>query len=59
MYVHPMLPLLRADSFVQEYVFSLRVRQLLAHPDMQAICAVLPNLTMVSRIDLTVADKIV
>lgn len=31
----------------QEYVFTLRIRQLLAHPDMQAVCAVLPNLTMV------------
>lgn len=31
----------------QEYVFTLRIRQLLAHPDMHAVCAVLQNLTMV------------
>eukprot|EP00903_Cladosiphon_okamuranus_P010296 g9745.t2 len=30
----------------QEYVFTLRIRQLLAHPDMHAVCAVLQNLTM-------------
>lgn len=33
----------------QEYIFSLKIRQLLAHPDMQAVCDVLPNLTMVRR----------
>lgn len=31
----------------QEYVFTLRIRQLLAHPDMHAVCEVLQNLTMV------------
>ncbi|CAM9880866.1 unnamed protein product [Ectocarpus sp. 4 AP-2014] len=30
----------------QEYVFTLRIRQLLAHPDMRAVCEVLQNLTM-------------
>lgn len=28
-------------------MFTLRIRQLLAHPDMHAVCAVLQNLTMV------------
>lgn len=39
---------LAARLHLQEYVFSLRIRQLLAHPDMRAVCAALPNLTMVS-----------
>lgn len=29
----------------QDYVFTLQVKQLLSHPDMQAVCACLPNLT--------------
>ena len=37
-----------ARAWQQEYVFTLRIRQLLAHPDMHAVCAVLQNLTMVS-----------
>lgn len=32
---------------LQEYIFTLRVKQFLAHIDMRAVCDVLPNLTMV------------
>jgi hypothetical protein len=36
-----LLTLLRS---CQDYVFTLQVRQLLSHPNMQAVCACLPNL---------------
>jgi hypothetical protein len=38
----------------QDYVFSLRLRQLLAHPDMEQVCTLLPNLT---RLDVTYGVK--
>ncbi|CAN0360767.1 unnamed protein product, partial [Phaeothamnion confervicola] len=46
--------LLTALRACQDYVFSMTARQLLGHPDMQAIVAVLPNLAI---LDLTYGVK--
>ena len=46
--------LLETVKACQDYVFSLKLRQLLAHPDMEQVCTLLPNLT---RLDVTYGVK--
>ena len=46
--------LLETVKACQDYVFSLKLRQLLAHPDMERVCTLLPNLT---RLDVTYGVK--